>query len=268
MKLIEKKCPNCGAGLSFDKDSQDVTCEYCKKSYVISKSKDDKGSYDNIDKKIIADYYNLIQKRNNGAKAIVILVTIIASFIVILTVSGILEVARNFDKDNYFEREQVVEEKKENYITEFEHIDEKSLEIFHKETEKSLGHLNDRIWEDVTISDWAYAGMYLLNNKDEDAKDFDKVNELYDVYKKTIVGKDINLEVYAAVVYSNLKLNDDNIVSNSFKGNTVSSMTFINGGTSSFVQGYLNNEDLYNKVIRSKSGDYNVLATEGLYIEN
>ena len=40
MKLIEKKCPNCGSNLQFDKDDTDVTCKYCNASYEIQRDGD------------------------------------------------------------------------------------------------------------------------------------------------------------------------------------------------------------------------------------
>ena len=41
MKLVEKKCPKCGADLSFSKDSKEVTCTYCKSSFTVEKDKMD-----------------------------------------------------------------------------------------------------------------------------------------------------------------------------------------------------------------------------------
>ncbi len=37
MKLIEKKCPNCGASLSFNSNDKEVTCKYCNVSFEIEK---------------------------------------------------------------------------------------------------------------------------------------------------------------------------------------------------------------------------------------
>jgi len=37
MKLIEKKCPNCGASLSFDSTDKEVTCKYCNVSFEIER---------------------------------------------------------------------------------------------------------------------------------------------------------------------------------------------------------------------------------------
>ncbi len=37
MKLIEKKCPNCGASLSFNSEDKEITCKYCNISFEIEK---------------------------------------------------------------------------------------------------------------------------------------------------------------------------------------------------------------------------------------
>lgn len=37
MKLVEKKCPNCGAKLSFENTDKEVTCKYCDQSYEIER---------------------------------------------------------------------------------------------------------------------------------------------------------------------------------------------------------------------------------------
>ena len=41
MKLIEKKCPNCGASLEFKENEKSCTCEYCNSSYEIEKEEKD-----------------------------------------------------------------------------------------------------------------------------------------------------------------------------------------------------------------------------------
>lgn len=41
MKLVEKKCPNCGANLLFDKKDSEVICKYCKTGYEIERDNTD-----------------------------------------------------------------------------------------------------------------------------------------------------------------------------------------------------------------------------------
>ena len=37
MKIIEKKCPGCGADVKFDENAKKGVCEYCKKEFLIEK---------------------------------------------------------------------------------------------------------------------------------------------------------------------------------------------------------------------------------------
>jgi hypothetical protein len=40
VKIIEKKCPNCGAGLSFGEDDTSCKCEYCHRAFEIERDRD------------------------------------------------------------------------------------------------------------------------------------------------------------------------------------------------------------------------------------
>lgn len=40
MKLIEKKCPNCGASLEFDDQAKSCKCSYCHRSFEIERNQD------------------------------------------------------------------------------------------------------------------------------------------------------------------------------------------------------------------------------------
>ena len=42
MRLIEKECPNCGAGLHFNKDDTTCKCEYCKREFEIERDTEKK----------------------------------------------------------------------------------------------------------------------------------------------------------------------------------------------------------------------------------
>ena len=71
-----------------------------------------------------------------------------------------------------------------------------------------------------------------------------------------------------AVKYDDLFLTDNNIVENDyFAWPEVPSYNF--PGTS-FVgaYGYEGNDKLYNKLVRSQSGDYIIEASDGLYVES
>lgn len=52
MRIIEKKCPNCGAGLEFNETARVCKCDYCKRSFVIEHD-------ENIKTNDIAEHYRL-----------------------------------------------------------------------------------------------------------------------------------------------------------------------------------------------------------------
>ena len=54
MKIIEKKCPNCGANLEFDVGEKNVKCSSCRKMLAIEYDKDKfTSSDDNLESKDI-----------------------------------------------------------------------------------------------------------------------------------------------------------------------------------------------------------------------
>lgn len=261
MKLIEKKCPNCGASLSFDKHDTDVTCEYCKKSYVIQRDEIKIENNENSKTDNIEVHYNLVsfKKRN---KAVFLFVYIVAIIFIISIISSFLIFSRvlfgMFESSNVHTTTNNNEIKKDIYVTEFSQIDEKSLEIFHEESLKTLNSRKDSNYKGITTGSWTYCGMYLLNKKNGND------NMLYDVFKRTVTTSEATFEVYGAVKYRTLKLSEDNIVLNDFNGQFIAPMYMIGYG---FVYGYEDNNTLYNRELRELTGDYKVIATEGLYLE-
>lgn len=72
MRIIEKKCPNCGASLEFDDKAKSCRCEYCKRSFEIERENSVTGEYN----------YNLTQKKF-GALFLIIFFIVFAFIIFI-----------------------------------------------------------------------------------------------------------------------------------------------------------------------------------------
>ena len=71
MRIVEKKCPNCGASLEFDENAKSCKCEYCKRSFEIERENNTFGG----------DYnYSLTEKTFN--------VFLLISFIVVFVFIG------------------------------------------------------------------------------------------------------------------------------------------------------------------------------------
>ncbi len=77
MKLVEKRCPNCSASLSFDEYAKSVTCNYCGTSFKIEK---DASDVENKDDNVPTINVKLVKKISMGVFIVWALV-----FIFILT---------------------------------------------------------------------------------------------------------------------------------------------------------------------------------------
>ena len=90
MKLIEKKCPNCGANLKFDKDDTEVTCKYCNASYEIQRDPNINDLMNNV-----FDQNDFILHRKmvkNLSKGIIIFTCIVFVIIIVMFFIAFLRV--------------------------------------------------------------------------------------------------------------------------------------------------------------------------------
>ena len=51
MRIIEKKCPNCGAALEFNETDKSCKCNYCKRSFEIERDSDAPMEFEIVDNK-------------------------------------------------------------------------------------------------------------------------------------------------------------------------------------------------------------------------
>lgn len=289
MKLIEKKCPNCGAGLKFDDGATSVICEYCSKTYYIQR---DEKKYVRLDESHKANAYKFVDevgkpivKAFAAFHIITTIVPIIMFAIVVIIIAvivnvtdsqmndmnidygtGVVENSEN-NKDKWKEeQEKAFQEARKKIVTKLEQIDTTSLETFHDASKVDLKNYDgSSVHGDYKITkDWESVGVYLLVGKETNK------NILYDVmshtYKNKKTGKTTTL--FAAVKYDELKLTEDGIVNNDYMGWSEAPSYSFPGTSFNTAYGYESVEKLYNQLVRSQSGDYTIEASEGLYAES
>lgn len=83
MKLIEKKCPNCGGKLQFEKKDNEVTCSYCNASYIVDKDAEDIIG-DLINPEQITKHFNMVSKTGTAITIISIVVFIIIMIVFVI----------------------------------------------------------------------------------------------------------------------------------------------------------------------------------------
>ncbi len=291
MKLIEKKCPGCGAGLKFGENDTSVTCEYCNKTLHIQR---DEMKFTQLADKHIDRAYQFVDDYGKplvqGFAAASIGMMIIPFVIFIIAVGGIgftifmftnndnnhdldipvINENKNDEVDSEQEAQNRFNEERKKYVLKLEQIDKVSLQTFYDTSITRLGNYNGSAVSGGTYADfsitkkWSKVGVYLLVGKETNE------NELYTILSQTYKNKKNGKQtiVYAAVSYDDLKLADNGIVENDYFGAvSAPSYELVTGDAFSRVNGYTSVEKLYNQLIRSKSGKYTIEASKGLYTE-
>ena len=278
MKFVEKKCPNCGAGLKFDDGATSVVCEYCNQTFYIQR---DEKKYARVDSEHLADAYRFVDEvgkpiaeaifRTHKVMAIVpIIVFLIAAVgigISIFSFSKEMEKPSIIEQheNNWEEKiEQQYQEARKKMVTKLSQIDQTSLETFYDNAVLELDNYDGNNSKYKISSDWKAYGAYLLVGKETNN------NYLYVVCKHTYKhrknGKEITL--YGAVKFDSLKLTDAGIVNNDFDGWTEAPSVDLDGDKFEWAYGYDSEAKLYNSLIRGQSGTYTIEATEGIYVES
>lgn len=81
MKIVEKKCPNCGASLDFKVGERDIVCDHCRRKFAVK--------YDGVDfAKLSADEVKSIKDANIDLKPLRnIFITAAIVFVIISALS-------------------------------------------------------------------------------------------------------------------------------------------------------------------------------------
>ena len=99
MKIIEKKCPNCGANLDFKVGERDVDCKSCRRKFAIEYNHED--NFDELDQadlnSLSANDFDLTSTR----KKIGAIIALMAFFAIIVAASII---TINLSRDDFDSR--------------------------------------------------------------------------------------------------------------------------------------------------------------------
>ena len=259
MRLVQKKCPNCGAAIDFDDMTKKVKCSYCSQTFFVEKDVQKINNMVDIDSHL-EDAYELVNKVRTPFIVIFFVMFFFVMIGIVFTFSQIV----SFDGPGYVvdKSDTILEEENPNLIIDFKQIDDKTMNTFHSDAVKSLEQYMFTNSKAKIVQNWNNVGMYLIIDYTfEHSELVDVYDIIYDVN-----GKEYHL--YSAVSYSRLELSDSGVVVSSFDG-MVSSPTYIVNINNSrvFLNGYESLEELFNKEIRSyMSSDYSVKHTDGLYM--
>ena len=240
MRLIEKKCPNCGADLEFDENAKSCKCNYCKRSFEIERDVND------------LDKINLVfDKVQKPVKVMFFLPFIFAAVIFIIVFASIFfgfrHTARTIDEhdNDYFEEIEKTINEGEQLITSADDLTSENLDDLER---GSSSVLNQSI---VGVHDSTYAfsktGDPRLEKTYVAAKDgANYVVMIFNVKYHNFFNQSDQQTVYVPAVFENVK--KDTFIPS--KPKNPSPEYYFNPEKSTYVYGYASVDDAYNGIVK------------------
>ena len=236
MRLIEKECPNCGAGLSFTKEDTTCKCEYCKREFEIERDPEQKRLVDQFSLSELKTPFKIFSFLTFGGFFTQALM-IFGVFIIVIVIAGFGIFFGGKDPNTLFS-------KTNNYVTspsdlsdsDYNTLDLNSRIVIAKETTGNTnGFVNKNSFKRVKL--------YVISKRNR--------NYLIPVYKTTyeyFSNSDIKYDVYTAVIYKNVKSRNNSIAYTLNHASVVDTEFHFNEG--GYTYGYGDIESLYNDVIK------------------
>ena len=131
MKIIEKKCPNCGANLDFKVGDRDIQCKSCRRKYAVEYGDID---LDQLSKKA-KDALEAADIDLRPARRIMVFIVIV--FFAILIIGGVISIISMANSRSRFDQE--VEQSQR----EFEQKSQEMIEQSQREHEEKVKELQD-----------------------------------------------------------------------------------------------------------------------------
>lgn len=244
MRLIEKECPNCGAGLHFNKDDTTCKCEYCKREFEIERD---------TEKKKLDDQFSLSELKTpfkifsyfTFSSIVSQFIMFFAIFIVIVIVAFNIIQSLN-DSDSIFNRNAYyVSGSSDLSNSDYSTIDINSNILISTNTTGITGFYS-------TKGNFKREKLYIISSE--------KGNYLIPVYKAiytNLSNTEEKYTVYIPVVYKNVKTKNNSIAFSLGEGTIKAPEYQFNGGN--YTYGYGDLITLYNSVIRGYEKGYKIV---------
>ena len=246
MKIIEKKCPNCGATLEFNVGDKETKCKYCGSEFIIEDNNEKKKEFnvDNVTLKFVKTFTTV-----HFIMVGIISLIIIATFIFIFA-----HITRSFDNINSpFDSFFTTKKEKKDTLKITDITDEMNDE-YETAARREISNWRGYLKTFEKEKDSEVVGYYYLKG----AVSVKLVYVLKSTYKNSTDEK----TVYTALSFVGMSL--DSISDTPFID---SKAYYLNDNE--YVYGYESIEKLYkNQIKKQKKLGYKVVATKDLYIED
>ena len=256
MKLIEKKCPNCGASLSFNDNDKSCKCEYCKRNFEIER--DNNTAYNSSSDQFHLSELNTPLKFAGlyfASTYIVGAIIVIVAFIIfgIIGYSIFKEANNQLKESNNTSILDVFDDEK--YIASIDDISNNDYENIDTDARIKI------IYRAEGVSDSRHSFTRDGDPKREKiyVASKDNSNVIVSIYKvnyKDFFHQDDHHTIYVPITYENIK--KSNGISNFENPQIKAPEYYFNPDNSSYAYGYASFDDAYNNVVKVLENDYKI----------
>jgi hypothetical protein len=244
MRLIEKKCPNCGATLEFNENDKSCKCNYCKRGFEIERDTD------NLDK------FNLIyDKMQKPVKTFMMIPFIFAGvvFLIILISFFGFRNHTKVTKTGNKSGDEIVE-KQNSLIKDVTELDNDDLDSIHNKCysiihQKITGR-NDTTYSYQITGDPKLKNIYVAYKEDSNS-----IISIYEVIYHNFFNQTDQQTVYVPVVFENVK---ENVLFSLSSGKNPAPEYYLNQDHSSYIYAYSTFDEAYNGVVKPLEEEYTV----------
>ena len=243
MRLIEKECPNCGAGLHFNKDDTTCKCEYCKREFEIVRDAEKKTINEQYILNELKTPFKLFSFFTFGSIISQAAFGFFAFLIIIIISFGIFMGLR--DSNSMFNRNApLITGINELSSSDYSALDINANMIISKETTSTTGNY-------INKGKIKREKVYIISNK--------KKNYLIPIYKVTytnFTNSSDSYTLYIPVSYRNVRKKNNSITF--YLNNYVIASDEYYFNDSNYSYGYDDFNTLYNEVIKPFEDDYKI----------
>lgn len=237
MKLVEKKCPNCGANLSFNENDKVAKCDYCKREFEIERDAQDQINIviGETGKNVLK--YFFISHMVVGIISVIIFL-VIFGFIIFGIYTGISSTNEKKSIEN-------------TYLSNVNDIENEDYVFLDTQSTIKIKQENSLMVDFKQKGALKREKVYVISN--------DKGNYLIPIYKGVYSDGETTYTIFTPVIYENVKFDYwGNITSSLGTGLVDCHTVYFNLEHSEYSVGYENINDLYNDTIKQYENNYEI----------
>ena len=244
MKLIEKKCPNCGAGLEFNENDKSCKCSHCGSSYEIEREKNDD---------YLFDQYNLKPVAIASAFSVVSFIPIFLIVVAFIGIVGWHVIFGTNDRKTEPTNIEKEETEKTKYISNISELSNMELQSLNQQATSlitsSVGGESNTNHSYKAAENPTKEKMFLATKKSGN-----KIIAIYKTLFHDLFHQENVYTVYTPVVFNNIK---NNIISIS-NGKIEAPEFYFNAEKTSYTYGYASIEETITNVVEPLKGEYKI----------